>query len=101
MHNAALPIGNSRAVVQLGAYSTRDRVEIAWNKAVGRFGSLKGLIPMTARFDAKSGSVYRLSVKGFVSDRHAAQFCSALKKSGRDCFVRRASGDAPVSFASN
>ena len=92
--------GNSNAVVQLGAYSTRDRVEIAWTRAVGRFGALRGLTPVTARFDGSKGSVYRLSVKGFASDREAARFCGSLKASGRECFVRRAAGDAPVSFAS-
>ena len=100
VRKASIRTGSSSTVVQLGAYSSRDRVEIAWNKAVGRFGSLRGLTPVTARFDAAKGSVYRLSVKGFASDREAMQLCGALKRSGRECFVRRASGDAPVSFAS-
>ncbi len=92
--------GNSNAVVQLGAYSSRERVELAWNKAVDQYSSLKGLMPVTARFDGSKGSVYRLSVKGFASDREAARFCGSLKAVGRSCFVRHASGDAPVSFAS-
>ena len=92
--------GRSRAVVQLGAFSSRDRVAVAWNKAIGKYGSLKGYTPVSARFDGASGAVYRLSVKGFDSDREAIDLCASLKRAGRACFVRAASGDSPVGFAS-
>jgi len=92
--------GKSGAVVQLGAYSTRERVESAWAKAVSRHSSLRSLTPMTARFNAPQGSVYRLSVRGFGSERDALRLCQSLKSSGGTCFVRRAAGDAPVSFGS-
>ena len=92
--------GKSKAVVQLGAYSSRDRIAAAWAKASGKYGSLKNYVPVTARFTGAHGTVYRLSVKGFDSSKEAASFCSTLKRSGRDCFVRAASGDAPVQFAS-
>ena len=35
--------GKSRAVVQLGAYSSRDRVAAAWSKVAGKYGSLQAL----------------------------------------------------------
>jgi Flp pilus assembly protein TadD len=92
--------GKSRAVVQLGAYSSRDRIAAAWAKASGKYGALKNYVPVTARFTGAHGTVYRLSVKGFDSSKEAASFCSSLKRNGRDCFVRAASGDAPVQFAS-
>lgn len=92
--------GRSRAVVQLGAFSSRDRVALAWNKAIGKFGSLKEYTPVSARFDGANGAVYRLSVKGFASDREAIDLCASLKRAGRACFVRAASGDSPVGFAS-
>jgi len=92
--------GKSRAVVQIGAYSSRDRVASAWNKVTGKHGSLKRYIPVTARFTASSGTVYRLAVKGFGSDREAVNLCNALKRAGASCFVRSTSGDAPVQFAS-
>ena len=103
LRRAAAPqprAGRSRAVVQLGAFSSRERVAVAWNKAVGKYSSLKGYTPVSARFAGANGSVYRLSVKGFASDREAISLCASLKRAGRACFVRAASGDSPVSFAS-
>ena len=92
--------GKSKAVVQLGAYSSRDRIAAAWAKASSKYGSLKDYVPVTARFTGARGTVYRLSVKGFASREEASDFCAALKRKGRDCFVRAASGDSPVRFAS-
>jgi Flp pilus assembly protein TadD len=92
--------GKSRAVVQLGAFSSRDRVAAAWNKASGQNASLRGYTPVSARFDSARGTVYRLSVKGFGSDREARLLCESLKRSGRACFVRNTFGDAPVQIAS-
>lgn len=92
--------GKSKTVVQLGAYSSRERVAAAWAKVSSKHGSLKNYVPVTARFTGAHGTVYRLSVKGFDSSKEAAGLCSSLKRNGRDCFVRAASGDAPVQFAS-
>ena len=92
--------GKSRSVVQLGAYSSRDRVAAAWSKVSGKHGSLKGYMPVTARFSGAQGTVYRLSVKGFDNEREAVSLCSSLKRAGGSCFVRSVSGDAPVKFAS-
>jgi cell division septation protein DedD len=103
LRRAAAPLarkGNSRAVVQIGAYSSRERVAAAWSKVSGKYGSLKRFTPVTARFAGAQGTVYRLAVKGFASDREAASLCNALKKAGGSCFVRSGSGDAPVQFAS-
>jgi Flp pilus assembly protein TadD len=91
--------GKSRAVVQLGAYSSRERIAFAWNKVSGKHGSLKRYTPVTARFTGGEGVVYRLSVKGFDSDRDAINLCASLKRAGATCFVRSVSGDAPVQFA--
>ena len=92
--------GKSRAVVQIGAYSSRDRVAAAWGKVSGKHGSLKSYVPVTARFSGAKGTVYRLSVKGFDNDRDAVKLCASLKRAGASCFVRSVSGDAPVQFAS-
>ena len=92
--------GKSRAVVQLGAFSSRDRIELAWSRATSKYSVLRGYTPVSARFDSGKGTVYRLSVKGFDSDRDARLLCESLKRSGRACFVRASSGDAPVQFAS-
>ena len=92
--------GKSRAVVQLGAFSSRNRIELAWSRASSKYSALRGYTPVSARFDSAKGTVYRLSVKGFGSDREAKLLCESLKRSGRACFVRATSGDAPVQFAS-
>jgi D-alanyl-D-alanine carboxypeptidase len=92
--------GNSSAVVQLGAYGNAQRVAAAWNVAAHKFGALKGYSPMSARFDSAKGPVYRLSVKGFASDREARAVCESLRNSGGSCFVRNVAGDRPVQLAS-
>jgi D-alanyl-D-alanine carboxypeptidase len=103
LRKAAAPrlrAGNSRAVVQLGAYSSRERIAAAWSKVAGKHGSLKRYTPVTARFAGAQGVVYRLAVKGFASNAEAANLCASLRRAGGNCFVRSVSGDAPVQFAS-
>lgn len=103
LRRAAAPLarkGNSRAVVQLGAYSSRNSVAAAWSKVARKYGSLKRYTPVSARYVGAKGTVYRLSVKGFASDREAIGVCASLKRAGGSCFVRSVSGDAPVQFAS-
>ena len=92
--------GKSRTVVQIGAYSSRERIAAAWSKVAGKHGSLKHYVPVTARFTGAKGTVYRLAVRGFDSDRQAVNLCNSLKRAGAACFVRSVSGDAPVQFAS-
>jgi len=93
-------LGKSSAVVQLGAYSSPERVTAAWEKLKVRYPALRDLSPMKARFDGPKGTVYRLSVKGFASQQAAQNSCSALKNRGGSCFVRTVAGDAPVQMAS-
>lgn len=94
------PVGKSSAVVQLGAYSTPDRVSIAWDRLTERYPALKGYTPMRARFDGPNGTVWRLSIRGFAEERDAIERCDLLKSRGGSCFVRKSAGDAPVQFAS-
>ena len=75
-------VGKSRAVVQIGAYSSRERIAFAWNKVSGKHASLKRYTPVTARFTGGEGVVYRLSVKGFDSDKDAINLCASLKRAG-------------------
>jgi Flp pilus assembly protein TadD len=91
--------GNSSAVLQLGAFGNAQRVAAAWNVAAHRFGSLKGYTPVSARFASPKGTVYRLSVKGFGSDREARLVCEAVQNAGGSCFVRDVAGDRPVQLA--
>ena len=99
--NASLPLrsGRSRAVVQLGAYKSSGRVALAWGKVATKHAHLRAYSPVSARFAGAHGIVYRLSVKGFASEREAMGLCNSLKRAGSNCFVRAVSGDAPVRFA--
>ena len=92
--------GNSKAVVQLGAYNSRSFVGVAWGNLAKKYPALRGYNPATARFESAKGTVYRLSVQGFASDAAARDFCGALKQAGGSCFVRTVAGDAPVRLAS-
>jgi len=94
------PSRNSRSVVQLGAYSSRAVVSVAWAKLAAKYPALRGYSPATARFEGPRGTVYRLSVSGFNSGGHAQHMCSSLKTKGAACFVRSVAGDVPVRMAS-
>lgn len=98
--SAAKRFGQSKAVVQLGAYATQAGVKMGWSVVRKRHHQLGAYVPASARFDGPRGTVYRLSLRGFASDGEARQLCMQLKASGASCFVRNAAGDAPVQFAS-
>ena len=100
--NASLRVGQgrSRAVVQLGAFDSRSLIAGAWSRAASRHAALRNYTPVTARFASAKGTFYRLSVKGFASDREAMSLCGQLKRSGANCFVRAAYNDVPVQLAS-
>lgn len=101
-HKASFPKvarGNSKSVVQLGAYSSRSFVNIAWNNLAKKHAALRDFRPASARFESAKGTVYRLSIQGFASDGEARDFCEALQQAGGQCFVRSVAGDAPVRLA--
>jgi Flp pilus assembly protein TadD len=97
----AVATGHSPAVVQLGAYGSPERVLAAWNAAAAKYGVLKEYTPMSARFASPKGTFYRLSVRGFSSDRDARLTCESLRRQGASCFVRDAAGDTPVHYAAS
>ena len=96
---AARRFGGSHSVVQLGAYATEAGVRMGWSVINRRHRNLSAYVPASARFSGPQGTVYRLSLKGFASDREARSLCMQLKAGGASCFVRSAAGDAPVRFA--
>ena len=85
--------GNSPAVVQLGAYGSPERVLAAWNGAARKYGALKAYLPMSARFASPKGTFYRLSVRGFASDREARLRCASR------CAARAAAASSATSPA--
>jgi Flp pilus assembly protein TadD len=98
---ATVPVAaRSGAVVQLGAYRSPQRVSVAWDQLTRRYPALRNYSPMRARFDGPQGTVWRLSVKGFASQREAIARCNQLRSRGGNCFVRSVAGDAPVQLAS-
>jgi D-alanyl-D-alanine carboxypeptidase len=92
--------GNSKAVVQLGAYRSSERVSLAWAQFVKKYPALANYSPVRARYDSAKGTVWRLSVQGFGNQREAQLRCQSLRSQGGNCFVRTTAGDAPVQFAS-
>jgi Flp pilus assembly protein TadD len=92
--------GRSNSVVQLGAYSSADRVNVAWKNLTKRYPALANYTPMRARFTGAKGTFWRLSIKGFGNQQEAIARCEQLQSRGGKCFVRRVAGDAPVEFAS-
>ena len=96
---AEVRFGKSKVVVQIGAYGSPSKLQVGWSKLAKRHGALGRYTPTTARFVAPIGTVYRLSLKGFASDREARGMCAELKRSGAACFVRSFAGDVPVRFA--
>jgi Flp pilus assembly protein TadD len=99
VQHAALKRGNRDAVMQLGAYGSRERVSVAWERITKRYPALRAYLPMTARFESPKGVFYRLSIQGFDSQREAIARCKLLKSNGGSCFVRGFAGDAPVQIA--
>ena len=92
--------GKSNAVVQLGAYGSPERVNVAWTRITQKYPALRDFMPMRARFDGPKGTVWRLSIKGFSSQQEAVARCELLQRRGGSCFVRSAAGDSPVQLAS-
>ena len=83
---AAKADGASKAVVQLGAYSSAERVSVAWERLTKKYPALANYSPMRARFDGPKGTVWRLSIRGFDSQAAAIQKCQSLRGRGGSCF---------------
>ena len=90
--------GNSRFVVQLGAFSNEGNAERAWQQSERQF-SLGDHIPLTTTIDINGRTLHRVSVAGFASQSDAARMCSTIRSQGGACFVRANAGDASVRWA--
>ncbi len=102
LRKAAMPVarGRSNAVVQLGAYGSPQRVQLAWQQLTGRYPALRNYTPRRARCAGPRGRVWRLAIMCFARQRAAIARCNQLRGRGGGCFVRTAAGDAPVQLAS-
>ena len=87
-------------VVQLGAFSSEDRLERGWNSSLKQVSWLKGYAPVSTSFKspADGRSLYRLAISGFESRIEAVNLCRKIREKGGECFVRGNAGDAPVQW---
>ncbi|MGZ8313270.1 MAG: SPOR domain-containing protein [Allosphingosinicella sp.] len=90
--------GDSRFVVQLGAFSNEGNAERAWQQAEQRFG-LTEHSPLTTTININGRTLHRVSVAGFATQNDAVRMCGAIRASGGSCFVRANAGDASVRWA--
>lgn len=92
-------VETGRFVVQLGAFSSEARANIAWKSAFGRTRELGDYAIGTPRVQVRGASLYRLSVSGFTSQATAHQVCAKVKVTGGQCFVRSISNGNPMQWA--
>jgi Flp pilus assembly protein TadD len=97
---ARQPVGPGDTVMQIASYRTPEQVTAGWARLTQRYPSLRGYLPLKARFDSPNGTYWRLSIQGFANQREAISRCNELKSNGGKCFVRGFAGDAPVQMAS-
>lgn len=97
---AIRPSGGGNFVVQLGAYSSEDRLELGWSNSVGRVSWLEDYTPVSTTFKnpIDGRSLHRLAVSGFSSRIEAVNLCRKVREHGRACFVRGTAGDAPIQW---
>ena len=88
----AAPAARGDWVVQLGAYDNAGVAKDGWARVSRRYAALHGHQPTGTSFAAKQGSVYRLSVGGFVRG-DADRLCRDIRGAGGACFVRKTAGD--------
>lgn len=87
-------------VVQLGAFSSEDRLERGWNSSLKQVSWLKGYAPVSTSFKspADGRSLYRLAISGFESRIEAVNLCRKIREKGGACFVRGKAGDSPIQW---
>ncbi len=85
--------------VQLGAYSSAARTEVAWARLHARVTFLKDQIPTGSKARRGKALFHRLSVGGLSSRADAIRLCLKVREAGGACFVRRTSGDQPLTWA--
>lgn len=87
-------------VVQLGAFNNAAVANDAWAKLSKRHDMLNGYQLAKTTVTVNGRKFIRLSAAGFGNAGAANAACSAIKVQGGVCFVRSASGGAPVRMAS-
>ena len=78
------------AMVQIGAFSSKDLADAGWNNAAGlapgdMAGKSKRVVPVTK---ADGSTLYRASITGFATHDEAVALCAKLKAAGQSCLVK-------------
>jgi Flp pilus assembly protein TadD len=95
---AQVRAGDSRYVVQLGAFSNEANAERAWVETQSRYG-LTPYAPLTVTIDHQGRTLHRVAVAGFASQSDARRLCGSIQAQGGECFVRENAGDAAIRWA--
>jgi len=101
-HRAAQRPGQSDEggwAVQLGAFSSVRRTEIAWGRLSGKATFLSAYTPTGSGRRWRAAMLYRLSVSGLRSRKDAVNLCVRIRARGASCFVRQGHGDKPMNWA--
>jgi Flp pilus assembly protein TadD len=85
--------------VQLGAFSSHGRREIAWGKLSAKAGFLSAYTPTGSGRKLGKAMLFRLSVSGLATRKEAVNLCVRIKAAGGSCFVRNTRGDEPMRWA--
>ena len=85
--------------VQLGAFSSHGRREIAWGKLGAKASFLSAYAPTGSARKLGKAMLYRLSVSGLPTRKEAVKLCFRIRTAGGACFVRNMRGDEPMRWA--
>lgn len=90
VHPAAPPIAapaSDGTTLQLGAFSTAGKAELAWKSLTARFAYLVPLGKRIEPVERDTGTLYRLRATGSADPAAATQACAMLKVAGEACVV--------------
>jgi D-alanyl-D-alanine carboxypeptidase len=82
-----------RHLVQLGAYTSVESAQAAWNKLSNRYSILKGTVSASSKVTVNGKQYIRLAAMGFGNFETAKVACQSIKAQGGECIVRNASGE--------
>jgi Flp pilus assembly protein TadD len=84
--------------VQIGAYSTPARTQIAWTALSRRAVFLADYTPTGSGFRHRGAKLHRLSISGLASRVEARTLCGRIRVAGGRCFIRTDGGDQPMQW---
>jgi D-alanyl-D-alanine carboxypeptidase len=84
---------SGRHLVQLGAYTSVESAQAAWNKLSNRYSILKGTVSASSKVTVNGKEYIRLAAMGFGNLETATVACQSIKAQGGACIVRNTSGE--------